>query len=621
MVVFRNQPVVIRQSAFPLHWRLDPGALGSYSNAQIAEIVAESFNAWQNIPGATPAFTRDADFPGDITISNYTAYWGKYNDGIYPIVLDSDGQIVDAIRGVGARNQVIGLATVSYYESGINAGFYAESDVLINGFLSDKKSLKEYLGVVKHELGHLLGLDHAQIGKYEWADGISTNDDLVPLMFPYATSNSDFAADDIWAISNLYPAPGFLNGRGTLRGSIKRRDGSLVRGANVIAINTANPAERFGTVTDYSGNAPGVYEFKGLPPGNYFVLTEPILEKFFGGSSVGPYAQNRGALAFVNPVVFEYYNAANESHDHLADQPDDRVPVVVTANQIIENVNFLANDPPSQILDHYFVDSAAAYIRLPNNALNAVAVRFTPARSGQLLWIRLFINGGHNAIQGSGKMRFTVWRPSPTNSVFPGDAVDAVEVSLQALTRGLEIPYELWVGDRRIPVSAGQDFVVSAEIIGDGSVQVLLDDGVTRPSYRSNVRSNAGTWLLTGEAFARPHNIMMAAAIGGEAREVVPLAFALEQNYPNPFIISKVRTGLQTTIRFVLPQDSRVELEIFDLLGRQIKLLAEAELPKGYNVVFWDGRNADGQPVPAGIYFYRLRAGSFVRMKKLTLLR
>ena len=619
LVVLANRAVIYRDTVFPLTWRLDPGALGSYSNADAARLVEIAFSAWENIPSATPSFTRGADLPEDITISNYATYWGRFADGVNPVLLDSDGQMVDAIRGAGAKNNVVGLAVSAYFTGDPNAGFYAESEVLINGFLSNKTSQQQYLGAIKHEIGHLLGLDHAQINKQAGTDGVDSNDNLVPLMFPISTTNAEFTADDIVAISRLYPAAGFLNGRGTLRGTIRRRDGTLARGANAIAINAA-ANEQYSTVTDYLGNAPGVYEFCGLPPGNYFVLAEPIVTRFNSGSSVGPYARNRSDLSFIQPILFEYYNGARESFDPLADRPDDAVAVAVTANGVTENINFLANDPPHQILDQNFVDAAAFFVAIGTQQNQAAAAtRFTPSVSGQLLWIRLFINGGSNAIQGSGRMRFSILQPGAANRNLPGEVITQIEAPLSSLTRGLLVPYEIWVGDRNLAVAAGQDFFVSAEVIDNGLAQLLFDDGITRPAFRTSVKSPSGVWTSTDEAFSKPYNLMMSVAISGEPRAAAPLKFTLEQNFPNPLFIGKNNASSETVIRFVLPQEARVELSIFDMLGKPVRVLAETEMPAGFNILFWNGKNTNGTLLPSGIYFYRLRARNFEQVRKLTL--
>jgi hypothetical protein len=442
-------------------------------------------------------------------------------------------------------------------------------------------------------------------------------------MFPISTTNAEFTADDILAVSLLYPASNFLNGRGALRGTIRRRDGTLVRGANVIAINAANASEKYSTVTDYLGGSPGVFEFNGLPPGNYFVAAEPVVGIFNSGSSVGPYAKNRSDLSFIQPIVFEYYSGARESHDHLSDLPNDAVSVPVAANGLTENINFLVNDPPHQTLDQYFDASAASFLPIGNSQnYAAAAMRFTPNLSGKLLWIRLFINGGQDAIQGGGVMWFAILKPDAANSNLPGEVIDRIDVPLSSLTRGLLIPYELWVADRDIAATAGQDFFVSAEVIDNGQAQLLFDNGVTKPTFRTSVKSRSGAWVPTGEAFSKPHNLMMTAAIGGQPQPVVPLRFTLEQNFPNPLRTGKTSTNAnaETSIRFVLPQDSRAQLSIFDMLGRQVRVFANLNGYAGYNVLFWNGRDANGAQLPSGIYFYRLVAGNFEQVRKLTLL-
>ncbi|MDZ7362864.1 MAG: T9SS type A sorting domain-containing protein [candidate division KSB1 bacterium] len=622
LTVFSNRAVVYRQTAFPLTWRLDPGQLGSYSNADAARLVQDAFNAWEQIATAIPSFVRGENFPDDVTASNYTTYWGKFNDGVNPVLLDSDGQMMDAIRGAGAKNNTLGLAVSAYFTTGPNAGFYAESEILINGFLSNKATLQQYFGVIKHELGHLLGLDHAQINKHEGVDGLPANDALVPLMFPISTTNTEFTVDDIVSVSRLYPAPDFFTNRGTLRGMIQRRNGTFVRGANVIAISAVNPTERYSTVTDYFGNAPGFFELQGLPPGDYFILAEPIVENFTGGSSVGPYAKSRADLSFLQPVPFEYYNGAHESHDHLADRPDEAIAVTVAPNGVTENINFLANDPPNQILDQYFDAKAALFLPIGTTQnYAAAATRFTPSVNGQLLWIRLFINGGENAIQGTGDLRFSVLKPHLANRHLPGEAITQIDVPLQALTRGALIPYELWLGDRNLAVTAGQDFFVSVEVIDNGAVQLLFDDGVTRPVFRTSVKLPNGSWTPGDQAFGKPHNLKMAVAIGGQPPQAALLQFALEQNFPNPLRANATSPRAQTAIRFSLPHNTPAELSLFDLLGRRVRVLAKANFPAGYNVLFWDGRDTNGAELPSGIYFYRLRAGNFEEMRKLMLIR
>ncbi|MBU1920958.1 S8 family serine peptidase [bacterium] len=89
----------------------------------------------------------------------------------------------------------------------------------------------------------------------------------------------------------------------------------------------------------------------------------------------------------------------------------------------------------------------------------------------------------------------------------------------------------------------------------------------------------------------------------------IPQEFTLNQNFPNPF-------NPNTTIRFGLPFDSEVRLEVFDLLGRSVAVLTDSRLSAGYHSVEF---NATG--LGTGIYFYRLHAGSFEQLRKMMLIR
>jgi N-acetylmuramoyl-L-alanine amidase len=96
--------------------------------------------------------------------------------------------------------------------------------------------------------------------------------------------------------------------------------------------------------------------------------------------------------------------------------------------------------------------------------------------------------------------------------------------------------------------------------------------------------------------------------------EVAPLEFSLEQNFPNPF-------NPTTAISFTLPNSGRVRLEIVNLLGKPIATLLDEEREAGKHRVIWNGTNAEGNTVPSGIYFYKLRYGSTVVTRKMIFVR
>jgi flagellar hook assembly protein FlgD len=60
-----------------------------------------------------------------------------------------------------------------------------------------------------------------------------------------------------------------------------------------------------------------------------------------------------------------------------------------------------------------------------------------------------------------------------------------------------------------------------------------------------------------------------------------------------------------------------VSLVIFNMLGQEVRQLANGQQPAGYHTVIWDGRDKAGRPVPSGVYYYRLQAGSFTETKKM----
>ena len=98
------------------------------------------------------------------------------------------------------------------------------------------------------------------------------------------------------------------------------------------------------------------------------------------------------------------------------------------------------------------------------------------------------------------------------------------------------------------------------------------------------------------------------------AKETTPTAFALDQNYPNPF-------NAATTIEFQLAAPATVELDIYDAIGQKVRTLVARHLAAGHYRTQWTGRDDAGHTVASGTYFYRLRAGTYLETKQLTLLK
>ena len=94
-----------------------------------------------------------------------------------------------------------------------------------------------------------------------------------------------------------------------------------------------------------------------------------------------------------------------------------------------------------------------------------------------------------------------------------------------------------------------------------------------------------------------------------EQETTLSTEFALEQNFPNPF-------NPATIIKYSVPHLSKVIIKVFDILGNEIGILINKEKPVGTYEVTWYGEN-----LPSGVYFYQLKAGSFVQTRKMILLK
>lgn len=110
-----------------------------------------------------------------------------------------------------------------------------------------------------------------------------------------------------------------------------------------------------------------------------------------------------------------------------------------------------------------------------------------------------------------------------------------------------------------------------------------------------------------------------AQAAAGEVKFVasLPQHYALEQNYPNPFLRDTPRAT--TTINYALPEAGEVSLRIYDVLGNVVRTLIAKPQNAGVYAIAWNGRKDNGAPAVNGMYFYRLEAGGFVKTNKLIL--
>jgi len=124
---------------------------------------------------------------------------------------------------------------------------------------------------------------------------------------------------------------------------------------------------------------------------------------------------------------------------------------------------------------------------------------------------------------------------------------------------------------------------------------------------------DSGIAVLTREPTA-PVRLPTPDDPGDVGEPIVPDAFALQQNYPNPF-------DHETVVPFDLPRAARVELAVYSMAGHRVRTLLEALRPAGRHRVTWDGTDDDGRAVASGVYLCRLRSEGGVRTRRLVLMK
>ena len=193
---------------------------------------------------------------------------------------------------------------------------------------------------------------------------------------------------------------------------------------------------------------------------------------------------------------------------------------------------------------------------------------------------------------------------------------DSLEFSWRASSdvEGDDITY-LWVG------SNGLDSVKVASVKNTTSLTItysVLHDAIDW-SENSEI---SGSWTISAtdgtvhtKASNGPYTLTLSDKVQDVSGEnLQPLEFSLLQNYPNPF-----NSG--TTINYILPENSDVEIVIYTLLGHPVKTLVNKRVNSGFHAVSWDGKDDSGNTVSGGIYLYRIRATNFTAVRKMLLLK
>ena len=142
---------------------------------------------------------------------------------------------------------------------------------------------------------------------------------------------------------------------------------------------------------------------------------------------------------------------------------------------------------------------------------------------------------------------------------------------------------------------------------GDGLLAEVRFTARRNGVFTADMLGFRNVTLVNGD-FLKEHIVVENPA--GLSDTGTPVAYDLNQNFPNPF-------NPTTTISFTIPENETISLRIYDILGRNVRTLVEGGYAAGsYNIV-WDATDMSGNTVSAGVYFYTIRAGSYVETKRM----
>jgi len=146
----------------------------------------------------------------------------------------------------------------------------------------------------------------------------------------------------------------------------------------------------------------------------------------------------------------------------------------------------------------------------------------------------------------------------------------------------------------------------------NGTSWVPVNDGLTNLSVLS--LAVVGTDLFAGTSSGNSNGVWRRplseiTSVKETILSQIPRNYSLEQNYPNPFNPS-------TKINYSVPKSSIVQIKVFDVLGNEVEILVNEEKPAGTYELNWDAGI-----LPSGVYFYQLKAGSFIETKKMLLMK
>ncbi len=249
---------------------------------------------------------------------------------------------------------------------------------------------------------------------------------------------------------------------------------------------------------------------------------------------------------------------------------------------------------------------------------------------------------GDALIAGAGANGTAARRPAGAAAWQSFEFSEFLGVPLMMLALGSHGGLVYGVGSDGLYVSADsgqfwEQYLTNVGLLGDGAIAISGNDVfamIQRAGQGTRIyRRVQNTWasfdqldgVLAYEMAIHCNRIYLAAADGVWYREldvtdapgndpVLPSELSLQQNHPNPF-------NLSTSIAFAAGKHAKANLSVYNILGQLVAVLVDEDLMIGSYTVEWDGTGRDGEPVPSGIYFYRLTVGDQTATHKMVMVK
>jgi len=381
--------------------------------------------------------------------------------------------------------------------------------------------------------------------------------------------------------------------------------------------NTQGPYEIATTVVEYSGIAE--LSLRYIVDGNEWV-TEPLLALGGGEYKAAIPGQPEGSM--ISYYLYGLDSAGNVSTDPTAG-PGSAYTFWVMAPLLRVDIETSGTDWPHYLVSSGYTDQWHVSTTRNHTPGGSSAWKFGDTGGGSYTSLA---DGALETepftLTGGGSFTFWHWMESEASGSYPGYAYDGglLEISIdggawESVTPVGGYTHLVRNGTQPGPFPADAPFFAGAFDWTQTTVSLSEVTGEVRIRFRfgSDGNTELEGWYIDDIEVVSLENPF------SEAREIRlnPTTLALYQNTPNPFGSGDP----STVIRFDLPRDVEVRLQVFDAGGRLVRTLVDNALSAGQHRVAWDGRDAAARPVGSGVYFYILAAGHEQHPRQMLVLR